>query len=113
MHWFAVTRGVHVYLDSLMGSLNCVRTKCSLRFTADRSGDQLLELEVKHNGAAGVSRTDANVMVKVGKPGAFTCSSKPYSLRKTSLYTKENIYIVMSVFCSFPTYRQRIHAINL
>lgn len=48
---------------SLMGSLNCVRAKCSLGFTADRSGDPLLDLKVAHNAAAGVSRTDAQIMV--------------------------------------------------
>lgn len=58
-----------------MGSLNCVRGKCSLGFTADRSGDPLLELKVAHNAVAGVSRTDAQIMVMVGRRLSYSVSS--------------------------------------
>lgn len=57
--------GVLIFVDSLMGSLNCVQMKCSLGFTADRSGDQLLDLKVTHTAAGGVSRTDAQLVAMV------------------------------------------------
>lgn len=55
-----------------MGSLNCVRAKCSLGFTADRAGDQMLDLKATHTAAAGVSRTDAQIMVMV-RNWLFVC----------------------------------------
>ncbi|XP_063886091.1 uncharacterized protein LOC135114231 isoform X2 [Scylla paramamosain] len=48
---------------SLVGAFNCVPTTCSVMFTVDRSGDQLLDLKVKRNSAAGVSRTNAHIII--------------------------------------------------
>ncbi|XP_045111567.1 uncharacterized protein LOC123504800 isoform X2 [Portunus trituberculatus] len=48
---------------SLVGAFNCVPVTCSVVLTIDRSGDQLLDLQVKRNAAAGVSRTNAHIMI--------------------------------------------------
>lgn len=65
MSWYSVIQGFLIFAGSLMGSLYCVRTKCEHGFTVDRSGDQLLDLKVTHNAVAGVSRTDAQMMLMV------------------------------------------------
>lgn len=50
----------------MVGTVNCLGLgQCSVAVTADMAGDVLMDVELQHTAAGGVSRTDAKIIITV------------------------------------------------